>query len=210
MPTPEEEALQARRKRTAWLFAGGAASLLLPLMGVIYVRLSESSANRGPNSAVMFDRREAGERKINPTQTVAIVNPALVGDPKASPDSGSSLNFVKGSGDYFQEKATETAKAPPAPPEPAPAAAEPAPTPPVKAAVAAKKGGKKPFIAPRLQPGKGFSAFKGNSPKPTGGEDVQGALDPQAKGGGDMTEMLKNLPPGAENNPEIQKYLRGQ
>ncbi|MCM2305209.1 MAG: hypothetical protein NDJ72_10930, partial [Elusimicrobia bacterium] len=155
MSTPEQEALDARRKRTIWLMAGGAASLILPLLGVLYMRMNEAKTARPPDSSVMFDRREKGEEKVNVSQTVTIVNPAAPANPGQSslpvaggmtmtpaPGGGSSLDFVKGGANntYFQDKAAAPAPAaappptaPAAPPEPA---AEPAPK------AVAQKGGK--------------------------------------------------------------------
>lgn len=64
---------------------------------------------------------------------------------------------------------------------------------------------------PRLQGTKSFSSFKGSSPKPTGAPGgMTGVADPQSgKAGGDMAEMLKNVPGGVDN-PEVQKYLKSQ
>jgi hypothetical protein len=224
MGTPEQDIQAARKKRTILLLAGGAASLALPLLGVLYIKMSEAKTARPPDSTVMFDRREGGDAKVNVSQTVTIMNPA---GPAASgpsslpvaggmtmtpaPGSGSSLDFVKGGANntYFQDNkpaaaapAASTATAPVAPV--AATAPEPAPK------TAAKKGGKKAFSVPKLQGTKGFSSFKGASPKPTGGQGMTGVADPQAgKGGGDMSDMLKNVPGGA-NNPEVQKYLKSQ
>ena len=116
---------------------------------------------------------------------------------------------VKGgtSNSYFQDKqaavapaaSTPTVAAPPPVPEPTPAPK-----------TVAKKGGKKEFNMPKLQGTKGFSSFKGGKAKPSGAQGMTGVADPQAgKGGGDMSDMLKNVPGGA-NNPEVQKYLKSQ
>ncbi|MDP3543794.1 MAG: hypothetical protein Q8T11_15105 [Elusimicrobiota bacterium] len=221
MPTPEQEALDIRRKRTIWLMAGGAASLILPLLGVLYMRMSEAKSARPPDSSVMFDRREKGEEKVNITQTV--VAPAALAASGASslpiaggmtvtpaPGSGSSLDFVKGgaSSSYFKEKGAEPPAAAAPPPAPAPEPSgpiEPAPK------TVSKKGGQKAFNMPKLQGTKQFSTFKGSSPKPTGAPGgMTGVADPQSgKDGDDMAELLKNVPGGA-NNPEVQKYLKSQ
>lgn len=221
MSTPEQEVLDARKKRTYLLMAGGAASLVLPLLGVVYIRLSEAKTARPPDSSVMFDRRESGDAKVNVSQTVTIINPAPSAGPSSLPVAGgqtvttapgsSSLDFVKGGATpgagYYQDKqaaappATSTQAAPPAP--------APAPEPEAAPKTAAKKGGKKAFNMPKLQGTKGFSSFKGASPKPTGGHGMTGVADPQAGGGGDMAEMLKSVPGGA-SNPEVQKYLKSQ
>lgn len=223
MSTPEEEIQAVRKKRTVLLLAGGAASLLLPLLGVVYIRMSEAKTARPPDSSVMFDRRESGDAKVNVSQTVTIINPAPseAGRPSSLPvagqqtvttaPGGSSLDFVKGGGtsNYYQDKAASAAPAastqaaaPAAPPAPAPEAAAPK--------TAAAKGGKKAFAMPKLQGTKSFSTFKGASPKPTGGHGMTGVAAPaQGGAGGDMAEMLKNVPGGA-NNPEVQKYLKSQ
>lgn len=226
MSTPEQEVLDARKKRTVLLLAGGAASLVLPLLGVVYIKMSEAKTARPPDSSVMFDRRESGDAKVNISQTVTIINPAAsAGGPGASslpvaggptmvpaPGSGSSLDFVKGgaSNSYFQDKPAAPAASTQAAPAAPAAAPEAAPEEAAPRTAAAKKGGKKAFNMPKLQGVKGFSSFKGASPKPTGGGGMTGVSDPQAgKGGGDMAEMLKNVPGGA-SNPEVQKYLKSQ
>jgi hypothetical protein len=225
MDSPEQEVLAVRRKRTIWLLAGGAASLILPLLGVLYMRMTEAKTARPPDSSVTFERREKGEEKVNISQTVTIVAPAAPGNPAQSslpiaggmtmtpaPGGGSSLDFVKGGANnsYFQDKAA----APPvgAPPAAAaPAAAPPGPVAEAPTKTVVQKSGKKAFNMPKLQGTKGFSSFKGASPRPTGAPTgMTGVADPQAgKGGGDMAEMLKGVPGGVDN-PEVQKYLKSQ
>ena len=215
MSTPEQEAQEGRKKRTLLLMAGGAASLILPLLGVVYIKMSESKASRPPDSSVMFDRREGGEAKVNVSQAVTINSAVAVPAGQSSlpvagqagmtpaPGGGSSLGFVKGSNDYFQDKAAEATKAaPPAAPAAAPAPASP----PAEAKTAAKKGGPKPFAMPRLQGTKSISNnFKSNAPK--GGSGLAGVADPQSgQDGADMNELLKNVPGG--DNPEVQKLMQ--
>jgi hypothetical protein len=192
MSSPEQEVQEGRKKRTLLLLAGGAASLILPLLGVVYIKMSESKASRAANSSVMFDQREGGETKVNVSQT--IVAPA--------PGSGSSLDFVKGSNNYFSDK---TADATQASTTTTPAATPAAPAPETK--TAAKKGGAKPFAMPKLQGTKSISNnFKANSPK--GGAGLAGVADPQSgKDGTDMNELLKNIPGGIDN-PEVQKLMK--
>lgn len=225
MSSPEQEVLDGRRKRTIWLMAAGAASLVLPLLGVLYMRMSEAKGTRPPDSSVMFDRREKGETKVNVSQAVTIVAPAaqtgasslpVAGGMTAVPvpGGGSSLDFVKGgaSNAYFQDK--DKSAAPPAeaapPPPPPPVAGPSGPIEPAAKTVA-QKGGKKAFNMPKLQGTKQISNFKGASPKPTGAPSgMTGVADPQAgKDGGDMADLLKNVP-GGVNNPEVQKYLKSQ
>lgn len=223
MPPSEQEVQEGRKKRTLLLLAGGAVSLVLPLLGILYIRMNEAKTARAPDSSVMFDRRENGESKVSVSQTVAIVNPAASASGSSSlpvaggvtvtpaPGSGSSLDFVKGgeNNTYFQDKsAAPAASTRTAPAASAAPAAEPEPAPAPK--TVAQKGGKKAFNMPKLQGTKGFSSFKGGSPKPSGGQGMAGVADPQAgKGGGDMAELLKNVPGGADN-PEVQKYLKSQ
>ncbi len=223
-PAPEpigDEAVQAdRKKRTMLLIAGGAVSLILPACGAVYLFMKESGEGRAPNTSVMFERREAGDAKVAVTQAVAInpgaevlataATPAGMGSsmPSGAPQTtaGGSLGMVKGDGNFLdgEKKAeapaastqTAAAKAPPVE-EGGPIAGKKAPA----------KGGKKAFVMPKLQSGKGFTSFKG-SPKPGGGQDYGGVAAPQGKGG--MEDMLKNLPPGSENNPEVQKLLQQQ
>lgn len=228
MSTPTPEELDARKKRTMWLIAGGVVSLILPLAGVAYLKISESRGSHGPNGNVAFERREAGERKVEASQTVVInnnMNPAAVNMGPGSPGMGSSagapmapaggsIGFVKGSNEYFQDK-----KETPAPAAAAPAApAAPAPAPePEPAKKTAKKGGKKDFFIPHLQGTKSMagSGFKSSnqggtmSNRPTGGAGMQGVAAPAGAGGGDMSELLKNVPGGADN-PEVKKYLQNQ
>jgi len=214
MPTPEPDVQKGRDKRTIALLAGGAVSLILPLLGVVYIRMSEAKTARAPDSSVMFDRRENGEAKVNVSQTVTIVNPAAISVPSggslpmpggatSTPGGGSSLDFVKGGS--FPEKT-----AAPAASTPTVAAAPPAPaleSGPIAKPVA-QKGGKKAFSMPKLQGTKGFNSFKGGSPKPTG-KGLTGAAAPAGKDDDDMADMLKGVPGGA-NNPEVQKYLKSQ
>jgi hypothetical protein len=212
MATPEQEAQEvARRKRTLLLMAGGIASLLIPLAGALYLKYGGSGETKGPGRTDVFERREAGDARVTVGLAPAPVTASPM-SPVAAPapvSGGSSLSFVRGDGD-FEGK-------PPGQPSPA-AAAAPAPAAPVPQGgpIAAPepekgKGGKKVFSMPKLQTGKGFTQMKGFSPKPTGGAEISGIAAPAAAGkGGDMAEMLKNLPPGADKNPEIQKLLQGQ
>ena len=216
MPTPEEEAQEGRKKRTVLLLAGGAASLILPLLGVIYIRMNESKAATPPNAAMMFDRREGGDVKVNVSQTVTI-NQAVAGaapGPSSLPVAGqagmtpapgsSSLDFIKGNNTYFQDKTAEAPKTSTATAPPVAAAPEPTPAP----KATSKKGAKKEFYSPKLQGTKSITNFKSSSPKPTGGLGMTGVADPQSGKGG-MGDMLKNVPGGADN-PEVQKYLQSK
>lgn len=216
MATPEQEIQQGRDKRTKVLLAGGAVSLILPLLGVVYIRMNEAKTARAPDSSVTFERREAGEEKVNVSQTVTIINPAaapvsgasslpIPGGMTATPASGggSSLDFVKG-GAFPEKTAAPAASTPTVAAAPPPPVMESGPI----AKPVAPKSGKKAFSMPKLQGTKGFSSFKGGSPKPTG-QGMTGAAAPTGKGDDDMSDMLKNVP-GGVNNPEVQKYLKSQ
>lgn len=192
-PVPPEQ----RKKLTVWLIAGAAASLLLPLLAAIYVRMNENVPVPGPSGrSDLFERREGGEVKLTPAQTPAVAVPKY--QPARAASGGSSLDFIKTNDAMATQNPspvqTESSPAPVQKPaavaEPA-AAAKPAPS------KTATKTSKKEFSVPRLQPSKRFSSFKS-------GKTAQ----PQAAGEQDMSEMLKNLPPGSENNPQIQELLK--
>ena len=46
MPTPEQEVQEGRNKRTIMLLAGGAVSLMLPLLGVVYIKMTHGYSPR--------------------------------------------------------------------------------------------------------------------------------------------------------------------
>lgn len=209
-PTPEEIELQ-RKKKTLLLLVGGVLSLLIPLAGALYLKFGGSGEGKGLTRTDMFEKREAGDARIVVTQGAAppVTTPVMTSAIEAPPPApgGSSLSFVKGDGD-FDQKAEPAKPSAPAPAAPAPPVADGGP---IAAETPKAMGGKKSFSMPKLQTGKGFTQMKGFSPKPTGGADISGIAAPAAAGkGGDMAEMLKNLPPGAENNPEVRKLLQGQ
>lgn len=214
----EEEA--ARKKKTLLLLAGGALSLALPLLGVLYLRWSENRTAPKQKDVAVFEQREGAERRITPpnapamSAAVALAQPAAV--PSAPPpgssslplpsssrpaaESGGSLGFIKSSGDYYAERKPEAA-AEPKKEEPKPAPAAEAPKEPVKPPAAPKaKAEKKPFNMPKLQTGKGFTSFKRPGQK-------QEAAPSDEDAPMDMQEMLKQVPGGA-NNPDVQKYLK--
>jgi hypothetical protein len=116
----------------------------------------------------------------------------------AETTAGSSLDFIRG-GDELKARINGVKSAPAgAPAAPAPTKAPAAPA----AAVAtstqtakAAKPGKKMFTMPKLQPTRGFTNFSG------------GAKSAPGAGQGNQ-DMLKNLPPGAANDPQVQAYLK--
>ncbi|MDE2511686.1 MAG: hypothetical protein KGL74_11245, partial [Elusimicrobia bacterium] len=119
---PEAQEL-ARKKRTIWLLAGGAASLLLPLLGVIYLHWSSMSGGQGPTGrSDVFERREGGDRRITPSQTAVPSAGYAVPPPSSLPTGGkteqtaeSSLDFVK-PGQEMAGKPAAAAAQPAAPP----------------------------------------------------------------------------------------------
>ncbi len=200
--------------------AGGAASLIIPLLGVLYIRWNETrTAPRQADAQGVFQQRE-GERRITPPAAPAMAAAVAVGVPAQSPsapptsmmptssplpgsksaEGSGSLGFIKPSDDYYNKPA-ET----PAPvekkEEAKPAAAAPEEPKPEPKTAKKTKPAKKSFAMPKLNTTKGFTSFKRNAP------GAQAAAD---EGGGDMADMLKNLPPGAENDPRLQEYLRKQ
>ncbi len=219
MAALEPAAPEGRRKRTIWLLAGGAASLLIPLAGAIYLHLSENAGAPGPSGrSDLFERREDADQKITPTQTVVPPSALLPPPPRsgvagaAEKPSASSLDFIKGSDELkariADSKAAAAAPAaPPAPPAPVAAVAESTPTAkPVKPV----KPGKKAFTMPKLQPSRGFTNFGSGSGAKSGAPGAPGAAGAAAgaAGGQNSQDILKSLPPGAENDPRVQAYLK--
>ena len=190
--------------------------MIIPLLGVLYIRWSENrGAPKQTDAQGVFQARE-GERRLTPPSAPAMSAAVAVGVPAQSPsaapppllsspmpgaksaEGSGSLGFIKPSEDYYSKTPQPAA-------EPKKEEAKPAPPPteaPKPAAKSAKSSApaKKPFAMPKLNTTKGFTSFKRNQP---------GAETP-AEEGGDMSEMLKQLPPGAQNNPDLQKYLQQQ
>lgn len=208
MPPPEQEqSEQERKKKTVWLLAGGAVSLLLPLLGVLYLHWSANAGARGPSGrSDLFERREGGDRRLTPSQTAVAAPPAMT-MPSSLPTPGktetavgSSLDFIKPN-DELAGKIAEPPKTATATTA-VPAAVPPAPAKSGAATAPKAKKGPKQFTMPKLHPSRGFTQLGGAK----GGAD---AAAPQgASGGADANDLLKNLPPGAENNPQVQEYLK--
>lgn len=208
-PNPE------RRKRTVWLIAGGAASLLLPLLGAVYLHVSSTAGAAGPSGRNdVFEHRDAGDKRLVPSQAAVPVSALAAPPPSSLPAAGgqtqsaagSSLDFIKPGAEMSSKfgdapkAATATAAAPPPP-----VVAAPAPAP--AAAKAPAKKGKKDFSMPKLQPTRGFSSMGGKG----SAAGAKGAAPGGAPGAGaDSQDMLKNLPPEAANNPQLQQYLKSQ
>ena len=201
MDMPDQEAPQNRRKKSIWLMAAGAVSLLIPLAGVIYLHLSQNAGAAGPSGRNdVFERRDGEDRNIIPTQTAVVTPPpAAPGAGAAGKGGGSSLDFIKSSADLQARVTAPKAAAAGS----VPAASTAPAAPPAVAAVAAKTGvkpGKKPFVMPKLKPSRGFTNFGSTGQK--GGA--------AAGGQGTTADFMKNLPPGAANDPQVQQYLKSQ
>jgi hypothetical protein len=209
MATLESDDPQYRRKKTVWLMAGGAASLLIPLAGAMYLHWSQNAGASGPSGrSDVFERREGEDRKIVPTQTAVVLSPPGLMAPSSAAGTtdktaASSLDFIKSNAD-LQARIADPKAAAAAP------AVSTAPAAPAAAAVAAaKKGdkkGKKAFAMPKLQPSRGFTNFGSTGSKGAASTGAQ----PGTAGGQSAQDMMKNLPPGAVNDPRVQAYLKSQ
>jgi hypothetical protein len=213
MALAQADELLERKKRTKWLLAGGAVSLLIPLAGAIYLHLSENGGAPGPSGrGDLFERRDGADLKLTPTQTAVVPVSGLTAPPPsgivagaAAASGGSSLDFIKSNDDL--KARIEGSKAPGAGAPAAPAASTApaiAAVPPPAAAPSKKAAAKgpKPFSMPKLQPTRGFTNFSG------GAKGGAGGPTPGAGGGPSGQNMLNNLPPGAQNNPAVQQYLQ--
>lgn len=173
MPTPPPANSDARkrldkenlRKRYLYLTISGVVSLILPLLGIAYLRMSDNLQPIRKNQVSAVFSRRAGDplakKKILPAKTSAapLPNPLTVEVIKTSsqpapkqPEGGltqDSLSFIRGGGEYYKEKK----------PAPAAAAAQEAAKPAAKKTPA--KPAKKLFVAPKLKGNTRFSDFKG-------------------------------------------------
>jgi hypothetical protein len=198
-----------RRKRTLWLLSGGAASLLLPLAGLAYLHWSDTRPVPGPGgSADVFEHHE-GQGPVVPSQ--AMPNVVAMRPAGGSQKPVSSLDFIRPDPMFATHGPAPAAAA-------AAAAAPPSGTtaPGIAFAPAASSGtaasqktaasGKKPFVMPKLQTGRGFMSFGSSG----SGSSAAAAPGAAAAGGGQNAPAMQNLPPGAQNNPDVQKYLQSQ
>lgn len=214
MAIPDQEPPE-RKKKTVWLLVAGTASLLIPLAGALYLHWSQNAGAAGPSGrSDVFERRDGDDRKIVPTQSAVVTSPSALMSPLpsgvsgvAAKPAGSSLDFIKGNTELQARIAdSKTATAAAAAPAASTASAAPAAPAavPVAPAAAAKTGktGKKAFTMPKLQPSRGFTSMGST------GSKGAGATGAQAGNGGGSSDMLKNLPPGAENDPRVQAYLK--
>jgi pyruvate/2-oxoglutarate dehydrogenase complex dihydrolipoamide acyltransferase (E2) component len=177
------------------------------LAGIAYLHWSDSHGPAGPGDhSDVFERREGTAGPLKPSQTVV---PNVMSASGANAGKApSSLDFIR-AGDDFRAAtapppAASTAAAAAAPAAAAPAAA---PSPSAKKPAASAAASKKNFTMPKLQPTRGFTNFGAGTALP-----APGAAAPAAASGGgqNMQQMLQNLPPGAQNNPDLQKYLQSQ
>jgi hypothetical protein len=196
----------ARRKYSYYLILGAAISLALPLLGVLYLRISESSSSPGISGLPIFILRGSDgstRRKIAPSRvSAAPALPAPAAPPprltsKSSPKSSQggylppaegSLGFIRGGSEYYQEQA------------PATAPAQPTTEPKAKAKPASKKAkpAKKPVKTPRLKTLSGYSDFRNKG---------LGRHPQESQGDSELGGMLQNIPAGAGGDAELQKLL---
>ena len=211
METPEQEAHRERRKKTAWLMAAGTAALLVPLAGLaaaVYLHWSRNAGAAAPSArSDVFERREGNDRKITPTQTVSMTSRSALTTPTPSgtiagvtaQQTASSLDFVKSNEEIQALIAHSKAAAPAASTAPvAPAAAPPQ----AAKGRAGVKTTKKPFAMPKLQRSRGFTKM--------GVSDADAGAPSGNADGQNIQDLLKNLPPGAANDPRIQQYLKSR
>ncbi len=204
-----EDQLLRRNRRTMFLILAGAACLLVPLAGLLYIRLSETPVSTIAGSVTHpFERRASPIDRSRPAMTPAPF-------PDATPGAANnSLLFIKGGNEFYP-----SSQQPSPPPAAAPAAAEanpPEAAPVPDTATAAKtsrpKAVVKPVARPKLQHGKfGASAFGGfNNQKGTPGAPQNDQAPADAP---DMSSMLKNLPGNSgaagADMPDMSGLLKG-
>jgi len=204
--TDSTEHVIERNRRTFYLLLGGAASLLIPLLGVLYIRLTESSALPGGATSHAFAHREAQADRIRAAATPAppvpmAPAPGTAGGAPVQTTAGDSLGFVKGGSEYYPTEPATPVAAPQQTEAPPPVAKA---DPPQDDAAANKKPikpGPKPFQQPKLQGSKfggGFSnGFSGNKQFGVGGRN-------QPQGG--MPQQGQQLPPGGM--PDVSGMLK--
>ncbi|MEK7390459.1 MAG: hypothetical protein AAB036_12275 [Elusimicrobiota bacterium] len=174
MSSSDQEVQNERGKRTLWLLVAAALSLLVPLVGVFFIRRNENTGTRAPNAAVIFDRREASEQKVNTTPMPAPA-PRRARPPETA---GSSLDFVKAGKDYVEK--------PPAS----------APPPRAQAKKPIDKVEKPAARTPKLKGVKSFSTFKPSSSKTRNDgqapNDLLKSLPPEARNNPELQQYLES------------------
>ncbi|MDE2040337.1 MAG: hypothetical protein KGO96_09635 [Elusimicrobia bacterium] len=182
MTATDDERELARGRRTLYLIIAAAASLLLPLLGVLYLWWSGNRSVPPADPSLIFARRDAAAgdalKPAGPIAAPPISAPRLT-------KPGNSLSFVRGDQDYDRKPparaaAPKTAARPAKPRSPSP-----------KPLAASKNN--KPFVTPHL---------RGVSSPPPGGAPAIGSLlqklqnNPQG-GASDVGKLLQGLPSGA-------------
>lgn len=201
--TTEEEREDRRKKRTLVLLVGGALSLLLPLLGVLYLKVTDSTAAANVSgSGIAFDRRD-------PREAPRLAPAGLPGAGVAAvkPGNGeSSLGMVVPAEDLAREAQPQQQQAAPAPPPPPPAPEKSVAE--IQPRQAPAKKEPKFFNRPSLQQspfsttsGKVGSGFAGRG----GGKFAGGVNGPQAAPG--AGGMPGGAPPGGM--PDIGAMMQG-
>lgn len=200
MENDQNEARQGERKRrTVYLVVGGALSLLLPLLGALYLKLSETPLPPGGvDASAVFARREGPAPRVQPASTPAAPKGSAPASPAPGSDSG--LSMVRGGQDYYQEPQPPAAAPAPAKAAPAPAPA-PKPIPQPKPAPAPAPS----FSFAKLKPTSGIevkSWFSGSKAQPPAAPAQMPAAAGQAAP--DINALLKSLPQAAGQAPGQQ------
>lgn len=219
-----EEAERVRARKTKLLIAGGVVSLVLPLLGVAYIKITDTSANSLPISVqgAVFDRRETTSQAITPV-TAAQPMAAAPAPPVPGQKPGGSLGFISGGNEYYQDDkpapkvgAAMQQAANQAGGEAAGAltvtgkdGAKPAAAPTAAAAktaaktAAAQPAAKKPWSPPRLNSsggGIGAARFGPQVGSSAGGIGQSGVAGGGGMGGGAPGGAPPGMPPGMDMN----------
>ncbi|MBI4376898.1 MAG: hypothetical protein HY549_10670 [Elusimicrobia bacterium] len=194
-----KDEIEERRRRQLYLTIGGVLSLVLPLLGLAYLKLSDNSPKIRASTGAFFSQRQAGSRRSEPSPVVA--PPVSVRPEKPLPSqskpaakaapSQDSMSFIRGGSDYYPEEKPAASAAPPKPKPAAPA------KPPKKEP---SRQAKKSFAPPKLKPVQGFSNFRGQSGAGLGTQ----AANPQVPSIPNMLQM----PAGAQVPPNVQEMLK--
>ncbi|MBI5630977.1 MAG: hypothetical protein HY921_08845 [Elusimicrobia bacterium] len=201
-----------RKRRTLFLIIGAALSLLLPLGAAVYLKIKDSGSQAGPGllGGAVFPRRAydaSTVRRIAPAATPAapLSAPPVSSKPALKPQGStdSSLDYIRGGSDYYQERKPAAAPPVPATAAPEPPAPEAKPRKPAKAA-------HKPVPMPKLKSLKGPINFRSKSFGTKKNQD-HASEEAQQKGQTpDMEELLKkagNLPQGS-GTPDVNQLLK--
>lgn len=215
----DEDAAVKRRLRALKLFVAAAALLILPLLGLAYLRMQERAGGSGEGSVAFESRSGAGPvtPRLSAAPALGVEEKPLVAPIKEGDAAqGGSMGFIRGGDDFAQPKQPEAAPAVAAAPaaevqapapSPAPAPAMPAipglsglpgmpgapAAPAAKSAAAPKKAAAPRAVArPKLGQMRSLSGRPGSLYQAGKTQQKKGEA-PQAP---DMTELMKNLPKG--------------